>query len=195
MLCYLQRFFSLPAGSLVLAQRFQIQSLLFKALRKININWTELIFCSKIQHKAICLMVFPCSSLSLLVGVFIMLWLSVAAQEMIDWDGRKTNVLCRNWCTGGVLEECYDEDVLCLSRSCSLIFLSGSFLSFSFESFQTTSGEKMRDFAKTLKNKFRSKQYFSKHPQRGYLPVQSVLEVESSETWVWLPVSADENHT
>ncbi|MFT7802184.1 dystrophin-related protein 2-like [Arapaima gigas] len=47
---------------------------------------------------------------------------------------------------------------------------------------QTTSGEKMRDFAKTLKNKFRSKQYFSKHPQRGYLPVQSVLGAESPET-------------
>ncbi|XP_063046807.1 dystrophin-related protein 2 [Engraulis encrasicolus] len=46
----------------------------------------------------------------------------------------------------------------------------------------TTSGERMRDFAKTLKNKFRSKQYFSKHPQRGYLPVQSVLEAESTET-------------
>uniref|UniRef100_A0A8C6NL03 Dystrophin related protein 2 n=1 Tax=Nothobranchius furzeri TaxID=105023 RepID=A0A8C6NL03_NOTFU len=46
----------------------------------------------------------------------------------------------------------------------------------------TTSGEKMRDFAKTLKNKFRSKQYFTKHPQRGYLPVQSLLEAESSET-------------
>uniref|UniRef100_A0A8D0AJW3 Dystrophin related protein 2 n=1 Tax=Sander lucioperca TaxID=283035 RepID=A0A8D0AJW3_SANLU len=46
----------------------------------------------------------------------------------------------------------------------------------------TTSGEKMRDFAKTLKNKFRSKQYFTKHPQRGYLPVQSVLEAESLET-------------
>ncbi|TNM99126.1 hypothetical protein fugu_013690 [Takifugu bimaculatus] len=46
----------------------------------------------------------------------------------------------------------------------------------------TTSGEKMRDFAKTLKNKFRSKQYFTKHPQRGYLPVQSVLEAEASET-------------
>uniref|UniRef100_A0A3P9MQ84 Dystrophin related protein 2 n=1 Tax=Oryzias latipes TaxID=8090 RepID=A0A3P9MQ84_ORYLA len=46
----------------------------------------------------------------------------------------------------------------------------------------TTSGERMRDFAKTLKNKFRSKQYFTKHPQRGYLPVQSVLEAESSET-------------
>uniref|UniRef100_A0A669FC67 Dystrophin related protein 2 n=1 Tax=Oreochromis niloticus TaxID=8128 RepID=A0A669FC67_ORENI len=46
----------------------------------------------------------------------------------------------------------------------------------------TTSGEKMRDFAKTLKNKFRSKQYFTKHPQRGYLPVQSVLEADTSET-------------
>ncbi|XP_033949611.1 dystrophin-related protein 2 isoform X2 [Pseudochaenichthys georgianus] len=46
----------------------------------------------------------------------------------------------------------------------------------------TTSGERMRDFAKTLKNKFRSKQYFTKHPQRGYLPVQSVLEAESTET-------------
>uniref|UniRef100_A0A8C5IKW4 Dystrophin related protein 2 n=1 Tax=Junco hyemalis TaxID=40217 RepID=A0A8C5IKW4_JUNHY len=30
----------------------------------------------------------------------------------------------------------------------------------------TTSSENMRDFATTLKNKFRSKQYFSKHPQR-----------------------------
>lgn len=47
---------------------------------------------------------------------------------------------------------------------------------------QTTSSENMRDFATTLKNKFRSKQYFSKHPQRGYLPVQSVLEADFSET-------------
>ncbi|KAG9340150.1 hypothetical protein JZ751_021871, partial [Albula glossodonta] len=46
----------------------------------------------------------------------------------------------------------------------------------------TTSGEKMRDFAKTLKNKFRSKQYFSKHPQRGYLPVQTALGAESTDT-------------
>ncbi|XP_043913050.1 dystrophin-related protein 2 isoform X2 [Protopterus annectens] len=46
----------------------------------------------------------------------------------------------------------------------------------------TTSGENMRDFAKTLKNKFRSKQYFSKHPQRGYLPVQSLLESNAIET-------------
>lgn len=51
-----------------------------------------------------------------------------------------------------------------------------------FVSLQTTSSENMRDFATTLKNKFRSKQYFSKHPQRGYLPVQSVLEADFSET-------------
>lgn len=49
---------------------------------------------------------------------------------------------------------------------------------------QTTSSENMRDFATTLKNKFRSKHYFSKHPQRGYLPVQSVLEANYNETWV-----------
>ncbi|KAM5290463.1 dystrophin-related protein 2 isoform 1-T1 [Glossophaga mutica] len=46
----------------------------------------------------------------------------------------------------------------------------------------TTSSENMRDFATTLKNKFRSKHYFSKHPQRGYLPVQSVLEADYNET-------------
>ncbi|XP_063793017.1 dystrophin-related protein 2 isoform X2 [Pseudophryne corroboree] len=46
----------------------------------------------------------------------------------------------------------------------------------------TTSGEKMRDFATTLKNKFRTRQYFSRHPQRGYLPVQSVLEAEVIDT-------------
>uniref|UniRef100_A0A6I8QF57 Dystrophin related protein 2 n=1 Tax=Xenopus tropicalis TaxID=8364 RepID=A0A6I8QF57_XENTR len=46
----------------------------------------------------------------------------------------------------------------------------------------TTSGEKMRDFATTLKNKFRTRQYFSRHPQRGYLPVQSVLEAEVADT-------------
>ncbi|XP_032628056.1 dystrophin-related protein 2 isoform X3 [Chelonoidis abingdonii] len=46
----------------------------------------------------------------------------------------------------------------------------------------TTSSENMRDFATTLKNKFRSKQYFSRHPQRGYLPVQSVLEADFTET-------------
>uniref|UniRef100_A0A673A2L1 Utrophin n=1 Tax=Sphaeramia orbicularis TaxID=375764 RepID=A0A673A2L1_9TELE len=40
----------------------------------------------------------------------------------------------------------------------------------------TTSGEDMRDFTKVLKNKFRSKKYFAKHPRLGYLPVQTVLE-------------------
>ncbi|CAJ0947058.1 unnamed protein product [Ranitomeya imitator] len=48
----------------------------------------------------------------------------------------------------------------------------------------TTSGEKMRDFATTLKNKFRTRHYFSRHPQRGYLPVQSVLDVEVTDTSV-----------
>uniref|UniRef100_A0A8B9PGS5 Utrophin n=1 Tax=Apteryx owenii TaxID=8824 RepID=A0A8B9PGS5_APTOW len=40
----------------------------------------------------------------------------------------------------------------------------------------TTSGEDVRDFTKVLKNKFRSKKYFAKHPRLGYLPVQTVLE-------------------
>jgi len=39
---------------------------------------------------------------------------------------------------------------------------------------QTTSGEELRDFTETIKNKFRSKQYFRKHPRLGYLPVQSM---------------------
>uniref|UniRef100_A0A8I3NSX5 Dystrophin related protein 2 n=2 Tax=Canis lupus familiaris TaxID=9615 RepID=A0A8I3NSX5_CANLF len=52
----------------------------------------------------------------------------------------------------------------------------------------TTSSENMRDFATTLKNKFRSKHYFSKHPQRGYLPVQSVLEADYSETLASSPM-------
>ncbi|KAL6477687.1 hypothetical protein MHYP_G00135220 [Metynnis hypsauchen] len=42
--------------------------------------------------------------------------------------------------------------------------------------FQTTSGEDVRDFTKVLKNKFRSKKYFTKHPRLGYLPVQAILE-------------------
>ncbi|KAF3813050.1 hypothetical protein GH733_018993 [Mirounga leonina] len=52
----------------------------------------------------------------------------------------------------------------------------------------TTSSENMRDFATTLKNKFRSKHYFSRHPQRGYLPVQSVLEADYSETLASSPM-------
>ncbi|XP_062917436.1 dystrophin-related protein 2 [Mobula hypostoma] len=52
----------------------------------------------------------------------------------------------------------------------------------------TTSGENVRDFAKTLKNKFRTKQYFSKHPQRGYLPVQSLMEGDNIDTPATSPV-------
>lgn len=47
---------------------------------------------------------------------------------------------------------------------------------------QTTSGEDVRDFTKVLKNKFRSKKYFTKHPRLGYLPVQTILEEEHLET-------------
>ncbi|XP_051515681.1 utrophin-like isoform X3 [Myxocyprinus asiaticus] len=46
----------------------------------------------------------------------------------------------------------------------------------------TTSGEDMRDFTKVLKNKFRTKKYFAKHPRLGYLPVQTVLEGDNMET-------------
>lgn len=50
-------------------------------------------------------------------------------------------------------------------------------------SVQTTSGEDVRDFAKVLKNKFRTKRYFAKHPRMGYLPVQTILEGDNMETW------------
>ncbi|XP_076128623.1 utrophin isoform X2 [Alosa pseudoharengus] len=50
----------------------------------------------------------------------------------------------------------------------------------------TTSGEDMRDFTKVLKNKFRSKKYFAKHPRLGYLPVQTILEGDNLETPVTL---------
>ncbi|KAL2098881.1 hypothetical protein ACEWY4_005361 [Coilia grayii] len=45
----------------------------------------------------------------------------------------------------------------------------------------TTSGEDVRDFTKVLKNKFRSKKYFAKHPRLGYLPVQLFLEEDSMD--------------
>ncbi|XP_029417816.1 utrophin [Nannospalax galili] len=50
----------------------------------------------------------------------------------------------------------------------------------------TTSGEDVRDFTKVLKNKFRSKKYFAKHPRLGYLPVQTVLEGDHLETPITL---------
>lgn len=53
----------------------------------------------------------------------------------------------------------------------------------SYLSLQTTSGEDVRDFAKVLKNKFRTKRYFAKHPRMGYLPVQTILEGDNMETW------------
>ncbi|XP_078699235.1 dystrophin-like isoform X12 [Branchiostoma floridae x Branchiostoma belcheri] len=46
----------------------------------------------------------------------------------------------------------------------------------------TTSGEDVRDFAKVVRNKFRSKKSLKKHPRLGYLPVQTVLEGDNLET-------------
>ncbi|KAM4713317.1 utrophin isoform 3-T3 [Anableps anableps] len=60
----------------------------------------------------------------------------------------------------------------------------------------TTSGEDMRDFTKVLKNKFRSKKYFAKHPRLGYLPVQTVLEGDNMETLSQTPqLSHDDTHS
>uniref|UniRef100_A0A8C5I3D6 Utrophin n=1 Tax=Gouania willdenowi TaxID=441366 RepID=A0A8C5I3D6_GOUWI len=60
----------------------------------------------------------------------------------------------------------------------------------------TTSGEDMRDFTKVLKNKFRSKKYFAKHPRLGYLPVQTVLEGDNLETLSQSPqLSRDDTHS
>ncbi|XP_069462828.1 utrophin isoform X3 [Ambystoma mexicanum] len=62
----------------------------------------------------------------------------------------------------------------------------------------TTSGEDVRDFTKVLKNKFRSKKYFDKHPRLGYLPVQTVLEGDNLETPITLismwPEQYDPSH-
>ncbi|XP_047663229.1 utrophin isoform X2 [Tachysurus fulvidraco] len=60
----------------------------------------------------------------------------------------------------------------------------------------TTSGEDMRDFTKVLKNKFRSKKYFAKHPRLGYLPVQTVLEGDNIETLAQSPqLPHDDTHS
>ncbi|KAF7278085.1 dystrophin [Rhynchophorus ferrugineus] len=55
----------------------------------------------------------------------------------------------------------------------------------------TTSIEDMRDFTKALKNKFKSKRYFMKHPRMGYLPVRSVLEGDELESPVASPQHND----
>ncbi|XP_014678692.1 PREDICTED: dystrophin, isoform E-like, partial [Priapulus caudatus] len=46
----------------------------------------------------------------------------------------------------------------------------------------TTTGSDVRDLTKCVKNKFRSKSYFRKHPRVGYLPVQTVDEGDSMES-------------
>ena len=58
---------------------------------------------------------------------------------------------------------------------------------------QTTSGEDIKDFTRTLRNKFKSKRYFKKHPRLGYLPVQSALEGTTTPTDVQSEVSSQLN--
>lgn len=53
--------------------------------------------------------------------------------------------------------------------------------------FPTSSGEDVRDFTKIVRNKFKSKKYFKRHPQVGYLPVQTVLEGDDLESPVPSP--------
>lgn len=55
----------------------------------------------------------------------------------------------------------------------------------------TTSAEDVRDFTKALRNKFKGKRYFMKHPRVGYLPVRSVLEGDELESPVASPQHND----
>lgn len=55
----------------------------------------------------------------------------------------------------------------------------------------TTSAEDVRDFTRALKNKFRGKRHFVKHPRVGYLPVRSVLEGDELESPVASPQHND----
>lgn len=50
---------------------------------------------------------------------------------------------------------------------------------------QTTTGDEMKDFTKALKNKFKSKRSLQKHTKKGYLPVQTVLEVSLVPTFIY----------
>ena len=40
-----------------------------------------------------------------------------------------------------------------------------------------------------MKNKFKTKRHFRKHPRLGYLPVQTVLEGDALERWVCLKIT------
>ncbi|XP_054164235.1 dystrophin-like [Oppia nitens] len=44
------------------------------------------------------------------------------------------------------------------------------------------SGEDVRDFTRIIRNKFKSKRFFKRHPRVGYLPVQTVLEGDDLES-------------
>lgn len=79
--------------------------------------------------------------------------------------------------------KCFNFDV------CQLCFFSGRSaknhkLSHPIQEYcmTTSSGEDFLDFGKIIRNKFKSKRYFKKHPKVGYLPVQTVLEGDDLES-------------
>ncbi|GJQ67359.1 hypothetical protein Trydic_g8249 [Trypoxylus dichotomus] len=55
----------------------------------------------------------------------------------------------------------------------------------------TTSAEDVRDFTRALRNKFKGKRHFLKHPRVGYLPVRSVLEGDELESPIASPQHND----
>ncbi|XP_018336544.1 dystrophin isoform X2 [Agrilus planipennis] len=59
----------------------------------------------------------------------------------------------------------------------------------------TTSAEDVRDFTKALRNKFKSKRYFLKHPRVGYLPVRSILEGDELESPIASPQRGNDMHS
>lgn len=53
--------------------------------------------------------------------------------------------------------------------------------------YQTTTGEDLSDFVKLMRNKFKSRRYRSRPPKKlGYLPVQTIMEGSTIETYVLL---------
>ncbi|XP_003373442.1 zinc finger protein [Trichinella spiralis] len=53
------------------------------------------------------------------------------------------------------------------------------------------SGEDVRDFGRVIRNRFKSKHYWKKHPRLGYLPVQSVMEGHSLESRDLVPTNPE----
>lgn len=78
---------------------------------------------------------------------------------------------------------CFNFDV------CQTCFLTGRFgtkhkIGHPMQEYcsETSAGEDVKDLSRIIRNKFKSKNYFQKHPKMGYLPVQTVLEGDRLES-------------